>query len=87
MDITNEDEFKEQLDEEMAKFEEQGYFKRLGKMFKGLGRSRDSREYKEALIELQRQVAPLTAIMVPLIGVIVLFVPSANVTAKVAFTT
>ena len=77
MDITNEDEFKEQLDVEMAKFEEQGYFKRLGKMFKGLGRSRDSREYKEALIELQRQVAPLTAIMVPLIGVIVLFVVTA----------
>ncbi len=77
MDITNEEEFKEQLDEEMAKFEEEGYFTRLGKMFKGLGRSHDSREYKEALIELQRQVAPLTAILVPVIGVIVLFVVTA----------
>ena len=52
MDMTNEDELREQLHEEMAKFEEDGYFKRLGKMFSGLGRPRDSREYKEALIEL-----------------------------------
>ena len=85
MDMTNEDELKEQLDEEMAKYEEQGYFKRLGKMFSGLSRSHESREYKEALIELQRQIAPLTAIMVPLIGVIVLFVVTAvgNNTKKV----
>ena len=69
MDMTNEDELREQLNEEMAKFEEEGYFKRLGKMFSGLGRPRDSREYKEALIELQRQVAPLSAILLPLIVV------------------
>lgn len=77
MDMTNEEEFKEQLEEEMARFEDDGYFKRLGKMFSGLGRSRDSREYKEALIELQRQVAPLLAIMLPLICVVVLFVVTA----------
>ena len=77
MDMTNEDELREQLNEEMAKFEEEGYFKRLGKMFSGLGRPRDSREYKEALIELQRQVAPLSAILLPLIVVIVLFVVTA----------
>ena len=77
MDMTDSDELREQLNEEMAKFEEAGYFQRLGKMFSGLGRSRDSREYKEALIELQRQIAPLTAILVPLIAVIVLFVVTA----------
>ena len=77
MDMTNEEEFKEQLEEEMARFEEDGYFKRLGKMFSGLGRSRDSREYKEAVIELQRQAAPLMAILLPLICVVVLFVVTA----------
>lgn len=75
--MTDGDELREQLNEEMAKFEEDGYFKRLGKMFTGLGRSRDSREYKEALIELQRQIAPLTAILVPVIGVVILFVVTA----------
>ena len=35
MDTINEEELKEQLAEEMAKYEEEGYFKRLIKMFSG----------------------------------------------------
>ena len=38
METINEEEMKEQLAEEMAKYEEEGYFKRLLKMFSGLGR-------------------------------------------------
>ena len=74
METIDEEEMKEQLAEEMAKYEEQGYFKRLFKMFAGLGRKHSSREYKEAVIELQRQIAPLLAILVPVIGAVILFV-------------
>ena len=77
METINEDEMKEQLAEEMAKYEEEGYFKRLFKMFAGLGRKHSSREYKEAVIELQRQIAPLLAILLPAIGAVVLFIVTA----------
>ena len=59
------------------KYEEAGLFTRIGRMMKGLSCPRASREYKEALIELQRLSAPLTAILLPTIGVIILIVVSA----------
>ena len=77
MDMVDEEQLKEALEKEMARYEEDGYFKRLIKMFAGLGKPRASREYKEAVIELQRQVAPLLAIMIPLISIVVLFVVTA----------
>ena len=77
METIDEESMKEQLREEMAKYEEVGYFRRLLNMFVGLGRSHDSREYKEAVIELQRQVAPLLAILLPAIAAIILFVVTA----------
>ena len=77
METIDEEEMREKLEQEMAKYEEEGYFKRLFKMFAGLGRPHASREYKEAIIELQRQIAPLAAIMIPLVGVVVLFVVTA----------
>ena len=77
MDTINEEEIKEQLEEEMAKYEDEGYFKRLFKMFAGLGRPRSSPEYKQAITELQRQIAPLCAILVPAVFIIILFVVTA----------
>ena len=77
METIDEEGMKEQLAEEMAKYEEEGYFKRLFKMFSGLGRPHASREYKEAVIELQRQIAPLLAILLPVIGAAILFVVTA----------
>ena len=77
MEEIDEEKMKEQLEEEMARYEEDGYFKRLFKMFVGLGKPRGSGEYKEAVIELQRQIAPLAAILLPLICVVVLFVVTA----------
>ena len=59
------------------KYDEAGLFKRIGRMMKGLSCPRASREYKEALIELQRLSAPLTAILLPTIAVIILIVVSA----------
>ena len=77
METIDEESMKEQLREEMAKYEEQGYFKRLFKMFAGFGRPHDSREYKESVLELQRQAAPLLAILLPIIGAVILFVVTA----------
>ena len=77
METIDEEEIKEQLAEEMAKFEDDGYFKRLLKMFAGLGRPRTSPEYKEAIVELQRQAAPLLAILLPLLFIATLFVVTA----------
>ena len=77
MEEIDEEKMKEQLEEEMARYEEDGYFKRLFKMFSGLGKPRNSGEYKEAVIELQRQIAPLAAILLPLIAIVVLFVVTA----------
>ncbi len=77
MEEIDEEKMKEQLEEEMARYEEDGYFKRLFKMFAGLGKPRGSGEYKEAVIELQRQIAPLMAILIPVIGAVVLFVVTA----------
>ena len=39
METIDEEEIKEHLEEEMAKFEDAGYFKRLFKMFVGFGRT------------------------------------------------
>ena len=62
------------LDEIARKYEEKGFFRRLGDMFKGLGKPHDTREYKLARIELQRLAAPLTAIVVPIVFGVVLCV-------------
>ena len=77
METIDEEEIKEQLKEEMAKFEDDGYFRRLIKMFVGLGRPRNSPEYKEAIVELQRQTAPLLAILLPVLVVATQFVVTA----------
>ena len=62
------------LEEIAKKYEERGFFRRLGDMFKGLGQPRDTREYKLARIELQRLAAPLVAILVPLLFGVILCV-------------
>ena len=59
------------------RFEEKGFFRRLGDMFAGFKCPRDSREYKAALIELQRLKAPIIAALIPVVGVIVLIVVTA----------
>jgi hypothetical protein len=58
-------------------YEERGFFRRLGDMFKGLQKPVNTREYKLARIELQRLIAPLVAIVVPVLGVVVLIVVTA----------
>ena len=60
-----------------AAFEEKGFFQRMGDMFSGLSKPKSSAEYKLAKTELQRLVAPLAAILLPTLGVIILIVITA----------
>ena len=55
---------------------EPSYFQRLHSMVQGLRMPRNSREYKEARIELQRLTAPLTAVLFPMMTVALLSVLS-----------
>ena len=60
-----------------AAFEEKGFFRRLGDMFSGLSKPKSSAEYKLAKTELQRLAAPLAAILLPALFVIILIVVTA----------
>ena len=60
-----------------AAFEEKGFFRRLADMFSGLSKPHASAEYKLAMTELQRLIAPLAAILLPTLGVIILIVITA----------
>lgn len=73
-ELTSEEIIREHLSEIDEAFVEHGFFARLGRMFRGLGRPRASAEYKEARTELQRLSAPLLAFILPVLFVVVLCV-------------
>lgn len=77
VELTPEELFEIRQKEIAERFEEKGYFKRLGEMFSGLSKPRSSREYKIARVELQRLMAPLLAVLCPVLGVAVLIVITA----------
>ena len=60
-----------------AAFEEKGFFRRMKDMFGGLSKPRSSAEFKLARTELQRLAAPLLAILLPTLGIVVLIVVTA----------
>ena len=70
--------FIEEIDLEAIgkKFEAQTLMQRIKLLMRGLKAPSGSREYKEALIELQRLLAPVGAILIPLIFIAILFVCS-----------
>jgi cytoskeletal protein RodZ len=69
--------FEEAKIEEIEKqFETQTLLDRIKLLLKGLKAPAGSREYKEALIELQRLLAPVGAVVIPLIFIAILFVCS-----------
>ncbi len=69
------------VDENLEKieemFEQPTLRDRLRKLFTGLGKPRSSREYKEAIVELQRLLAPVVAILIPGILIAILIVCAA----------
>ena len=58
--------------EMMELFDEKNYWQRLKVMFAGLGKPKDTREFKLAQTEFQRQLAPLLAVILPTLGVVML---------------
>lgn len=76
-ELTSEELFGQRKAEIDALFEERGFFRRMCDMFSGLGKPRSSREYKIAKVELQRLMAPLIAILLPVLGVVSLIVITA----------
>ena len=75
--LSAEEIFEQHKAEIEAAFEEKGFFRRMKDMFSGLSKPRSSAEYKLAKTELQRLAAPLAAILLPTLGVIVLIVITA----------
>ena len=75
--LTAEEIFEQHKAEIDAAFEEKGFFRRMRDMFSGLSQPRSSAEYKLAKTELQRLAAPLAAILLPTLGVIILIVVTA----------
>ena len=79
--LSAEELFEQHKAEIEAAFEEKGFFRRMSDMFSGLSKPRSSAEYKLARTELQRLAAPILAILLPVLGVVVLIVVTA-VTGK-----
>ena len=75
--LTAEELFEQHKAEIDAAFEEKGFFRRMSEMFSGLSKPKSSAEYKLAKTELQRLAAPLAAILLPTMGVIILIVITA----------
>jgi len=59
-------------------YREPGYFHRLAKLFRGLRQPRDTRAYKEAVIETQRLSAPAAAFALPLLVAVLLMLMTAS---------
>ena len=70
------------LDEIAEMYKSDNYFNRLKKLFAGLKQPRSSKEYKEAMIEIQRLSAPISAIVLPALAVVLLMVLTSASTTK-----
>ena len=75
--LSAEELFEQHKAEIEAAFEEKGFFRRMADMLTGLSKPHSSAEFKLAKTELQRLMAPLAAITLPVLGVIVLIVVTA----------
>ena len=75
--LSAEELFEQHKAEIESAFEEKGFFRRLSEMFSGLSKPRSSAEYKIACTELQRLAAPILAIVLPVLGMVVLIVVTA----------
>ena len=78
IDVNEEAVYVDEIDLEAIgkQFESQTLISRIKMLLRGLKAPAGSREYKEALIEIQRLLAPVGAIIIPLIFIAILFVCS-----------
>ena len=56
----------------MGRLAEKNYWQRLRLMFSGLAQPHDSGAYRQARTELQRQIAPIAALLLPLVCILAL---------------
>lgn len=70
--------FPDPVENRMAVYLEPSYLSRLAQMARGLSRPRFTREYKAAVIEAQRLSAPVSALLLPLLAVLLLALLSEN---------
>ena len=75
--LSAEELFEQHKAEIEAAFEEKGFFRRMADMLTGLSKPHSSAEFKLAKTELQRLIAPIAAITLPVLGVVVLIVVTA----------
>ena len=76
------------FDRILSLFSERSYWQRLAEMFRGLRQPKDSGEYFKARVELQRQWAPLTALLIPSLCILLLVLfANAKPAAQRAFET
>ncbi|MDA3926365.1 MAG: terpene cyclase/mutase family protein [Kiritimatiellae bacterium] len=69
------------LQEIKEMYGDESYFHRMKKLFSGLKAPRSSRQYKESMIEIQRLSAPISAIVLPALTVVLLvFLSNASTT-------
>jgi hypothetical protein len=68
-----------------AAYTEATYPQRLKKMLQGLKCARNTKDYKEALIEVQRLSAPIVAVLMPmaLIGLLIVFSAASKTTDRI----
>ena len=70
--MTTHDTLKTSWDDLTATYREPTFLCRLTGMAHGLRQPRSSREYKSAVIELERLSAPVTALLLPLLMIVLL---------------
>lgn len=68
--LENDEGFKEL----MSLFKEKNFFQRMNSMFAGLAMPVDSKEYKEARTNLQRLMAPVMAVVIPCLVILLLVI-------------
>lgn len=66
----------------MSLFKEKGFFQRLKSIATGIGKPADSKEYKEARTNLQRLLAPVVAITLPCVIILLLLIFGKSGTKK-----
>jgi len=70
------------LEEIEELFREEGFFERVSKMIKGFGAARESKVYKTARIELQRLSAPVCAVVIPVVAVVLLVLLATDTSSR-----
>lgn len=88
----NEDDIKREVEEKLreidSEYSAESYLSRLRKIVVGINKPRASKEYKEAVIELQRLGAPAAAVLIPvlLIGLLAILSSGSRVKERVVET-